>query len=262
MPRGSAAASAICAPTVMHRIERGHRLLEDHGDPLAAHPRIAASASPAGRVSLPVGSMALPPMRMLAARRAVRMMRQRRDALAGTAFTDDAPGSRLGQRRRRHRRPPAPAALATEVDARSRTLEHVLVIASRSIRGSSASRRPSPTKLKLVRQRDHERQGTLRARALARYSLCVVQHVAPARRRRLDAVAEKADVGFQQDGARHVQRGGDHDRRDGVGQQLAEHDVRSRCAQRHLPRRRNRARAASGSAPRRCARPPSRRSAR
>ena len=104
---------------------------------------------------------------------------------------------------------------------------HVQTHHATSSRASSASRRPSPMKLKLVTASVITRPGRSPARGRAEVLLGVVQHVAPARQRRLDAVAEEADVGFHQDRAGDGQRRRDHDRADRVGDQLAEHDVRS-----------------------------------
>src|SRR5262252_9811206 len=62
-------------------------------------------------------------------------------------------------------------------------------------------------------------------------ALRVVEHVTPAGERRLDPVAEEADVGLEQDGPRHAQRGGHRDDAHGVGQEMAQHDAASGGAQ-------------------------------
>ena len=101
------------------------------------------------------------------------------------------------------------------------------------MRGSSASRSPSPTKLKLVTASVMATPGADREPGRAgQIDLRVVEHVAPARGRRLDAVAEEADIGLEQDRVGDVQRGRDHDRRDGVRHQLAEHDPQVRRTER------------------------------
>src|SRR5215510_19998 len=62
-------------------------------------------------------------------------------------------------------------------------------------------------------------------------ALRVVEHVTPARERRLDPVAEEADVGLEQDGPRHAERGRHRDDPHGVGQKMAQHDAPTRGAQ-------------------------------
>src|SRR5262245_4138792 len=55
--------------------------------------------------------------------------------------------------------------------------------------------------------------------------LSAVEHIAPAGQRRLDSVAEEADIGFEKNGAGDRQACGDDDRPHGIGQDLAEHDM-------------------------------------
>src|SRR5690606_1062293 len=55
--------------------------------------------------------------------------------------------------------------------------------------------------------------------------LRAVQHVAPAWQWRLDSIAEEADLGFEQDSARHSGGGGHNDRTHDIGQNLAKHNV-------------------------------------
>src|SRR5436853_187088 len=55
--------------------------------------------------------------------------------------------------------------------------------------------------------------------------LGAIEHVAPARQWRLDAVAEEADIGFQKDRTGDRQACGDDDWTHGIGQDLAEHDM-------------------------------------
>src|SRR5215470_12343760 len=62
-------------------------------------------------------------------------------------------------------------------------------------------------------------------------ALGVVEHVTPAGERRLDPVAEEADVRLEQDGPRHAERGGHRDDAHGVGKEMAHHDAASGGAQ-------------------------------
>src|SRR5215813_11137319 len=62
-------------------------------------------------------------------------------------------------------------------------------------------------------------------------ALRVVEHVTPAGERRLDPVAEEADVRLEQDGPRHAERGGHRDDAHGVGEEMADHDAASGGAQ-------------------------------
>src|SRR5215475_10582202 len=57
--------------------------------------------------------------------------------------------------------------------------------------------------------RDPGKDGDPRRRG--EIALRVVEHVTPARERRLDPVAEEADVRLEQDGPRHAQGGGHRD---------------------------------------------------
>src|SRR3989304_3476509 len=52
------------------------------------------------------------------------------------------------------------------------------------------------------RQRDHHPGEDRDPRSRREVALGIVEHVAPARQRRLDAIAEEADIGLEQDGAR------------------------------------------------------------
>src|SRR5262252_3949932 len=62
-------------------------------------------------------------------------------------------------------------------------------------------------------------------------ALRVVEHVTPAGERRLDPVAEEADVRLEQDGPRHAERGGHRDDAHGVGKEMTHHDAASGGAQ-------------------------------
>src|SRR5215470_924882 len=62
-------------------------------------------------------------------------------------------------------------------------------------------------------------------------ALGVVEHVTPARERRLDPVAEEADVRLEQDGPRDAERGGHRDDAHRVGEEMAHHDAASGGAQ-------------------------------
>src|SRR3972149_8667830 len=59
----------------------------------------------------------------------------------------------------------------------------------------------------------------------------VRQEISPARCRRLDAETEKAQRCFSANGCASVKRGGDDERREGIGQQMAQHDAPARSAQ-------------------------------
>src|SRR3972149_3618549 len=58
------------------------------------------------------------------------------------------------------------------------------------------------------RQRDHHPGEDRHPRSRREVALGIVEHVAPARQRRLDAIAKEADVGLKQDGARPPEGGG------------------------------------------------------
>src|SRR5215831_18422456 len=62
-------------------------------------------------------------------------------------------------------------------------------------------------------------------------ALSVVEHVTPARERRLDAVAEEADVRLEQNGPRHAEGGRHRDDANRVRQKVAQHDAPARSAQ-------------------------------
>src|SRR5207249_12117428 len=60
----------------------------------------------------------------------------------------------------------------------------------------------------------------------------VLQHVAPARLGRRNAVPEKTERGFQQDDAGHAQGRGNDDRGEGIRQDVADDDSGVRCPER------------------------------
>src|SRR5215471_4515057 len=62
-------------------------------------------------------------------------------------------------------------------------------------------------------------------------ALGIVEHVTPARERRLDTVAEEADVRLEQNGPRHAEGGGHRDDAHRVGQEVAQHDTSTRSAE-------------------------------
>src|SRR5262252_10878332 len=62
-------------------------------------------------------------------------------------------------------------------------------------------------------------------------ALSVVEHVTPACERRLDAVAEEADVRLEQNGSRHAEGGRHRDDAHRVGQEVAQHDTSTRSAE-------------------------------
>src|SRR5438067_10737725 len=70
------------------------------------------------------------------------------------------------------------------------------------------------------RKRNGKARCNRKPRRAGEIDLSVVEHVAPARGRRLDAVAEIADIGFEQDRLGHVQRRRHHDRRHRIRHEL------------------------------------------
>ena len=132
-------------------IERGHRLLEDHRDLVAAHRRASRASVSASR-SRPSKRIGPPTMRP-GGDGDQPQDRQRRDALAAARLADDR--QRLaGRDRERHAVDRAHDAVAREemrlevVDLEQRAagrgcIGHI----RRASRGSSASRRPSPSRL-------------------------------------------------------------------------------------------------------------------
>src|SRR3954447_23602808 len=81
------------------------------------------------------------------------------------------------------------------------------------------------------RKRDGEARCNREPGRAGEIDLRVIEHVAEARGRRLDAVTEIAEIGFEQNGLGHVQRRRHHDRRDRIGYELAEHDPQIRRAE-------------------------------
>ena len=209
------------------RVERGHRLLEDHPDLAAAdvahgwrrrpRPRRARSR-PRGR------SGSRPPVMRPPPNSTSRMMRERGDGLARAAFAHDADGlaGRDGEAHVLH--PRDGAAVACEFDAEVSTVTmgcgHFFAL------GSSTSRRTSPNMLRPSTVIATARPGTSAVHgATVEVVAARLDHQAPGGRRRLRAEAEEGQPRFGQD------REGEADRRlhDHGG-----HDVRQHVAHHHL----------------------------
>ena len=101
----------------------------------------------------------------------------------------------------------------------------------RIVRGSRASRTPSPRKVERER---HDENGAARQdrdmRSAAQHDTALRDHRAPVRGRRLHAEPEKAEAGADDDHQSHQRRGVNHDRREDVRQHVAQHDRHRRAA--------------------------------
>ena len=107
---------------------------------------------------------------------------------------------------------------------------------TRAARGSSASRRPSPSRLKASVVMNSARLGKSRNhRRLQVGALRLGDHVAPGRRRDRYAEAEERQRRLEHDRGRDEQRRVDDDRRDEVGHDVDDHDAQVARAER--PRR-------------------------
>ena len=204
---------------VQHRVERRHRLLEDHRDLVAAHAaRIAASASVSEVAA--VERIAPPAMRP-AARGSRRIMATAPSATCRSPIRRPAP--RLAARRPadRGRRPPAPCPRRRSTTVRSRDVEDGVLIAGSARRGLSASFSPSPIRLSA------STVSRMATPGMARQVPGGAQHARPAPimlPQLIDvgiAEAEEGRARFDQDRGGDHDRGGDDDRRQGVRQDLA-----------------------------------------
>ena len=101
----------------------------------------------------------------------------------------------------------------------------------RIVRGSRASRTPSPRKLNASDTTRMTQPGRIVTCGARRSTTRPVgDHRAPVRGRRLHAEAEKAEAGADDDHQSHQRRGVDDDRREDVGQHVPQHDRHGRAA--------------------------------
>ena len=152
--RAPTIASISWRAMLQHRVERGHRVLEDHRDVAAAQRRGSSSSS--SRHDVAAAGRGSRRRRSGAGSSSRRMIDERRDALAGAGFADDAErlaGSDLEAdavdraHHARHRWGNACAGRAPRAAAPSRGRPRPQ--RARAC-GSSQSRTPSPRKLKPI----------------------------------------------------------------------------------------------------------------
>ena len=206
----------------LHGVQGGHRVLEDHADPLAADRPHLALRQPedvgAVEEDLPAGDASVGGQQP--------HQGEHRDGLARAGLADDPERLARLERERQVTDGVHRPVEGVELDAEVADLEE----AHRLAFGSRASRIPSPMKMTDTEVRmiarpggqpepGHRRDDGERLRAL--------EHVAPGRLRRDDAEAEEGQRRLGEDGGRDEQRAADGDLRDHRGQQVAAHDRRS-----------------------------------
>ena len=226
-------ASTSCVPMREHRVERRHRILEDHGDARAAQPCAAPRRrAPAGlRHRTRCGPNAgryLPGSSPSSASASV-------DLPLPLSPTRPTMRRRPIDRSTSRRACSAPFAVAKStrqvLDRDQRRFAH----GSRLSLGSMASRSASPNSVKpSVASVSMPPGDQHRPDRLLEIGEAVEEHRAPARQRRADADAEEAQAGLERDDDRDVHAGQHDDRADDVGQHVEEHDARARCAERPL----------------------------
>ena len=220
-------------PDVVDRVQAALRLLEDHADPLPRSRRRSgrASAGPRRRT----GSARPRPTRRChqaqdgqgADRLAAAGLADQAQDLAAVDVevdpghrADDAVGcgTRSGGRGRR-------AAAARRADP-PRDLGDLGDTAAghRFRRGSSASRRPSPNRLKPSTLMVSAMPGARMSHGALNSLAVEGDHRAPLGQRRLGAEAEERQGGDLEDGAGHAQRAGHDERRQRVREDAAEQD--------------------------------------
>ena len=101
------------------------------------------------------------------------------------------------------------------------------------MRGSSQSRRASPSKIEREDGGHHGERGKHdEMRRVEEMAARVVEHRAPARHGREDADAEKAERGLGEDRARHRDGGLHEHRLENIRQKMTREDARVGCAER------------------------------
>ena len=201
------------------RIERRHRLLEDHGDAIAAQlpHRLFGEADQ------------LPPLEAdrTGDPRAFgrqRHQRERGHRLAGAGFADHPEALALGKRKRR----PIDDALRSLAASRHRRRARRPRAASQPRAfsfGSSASRRPSPSRLRPKHaERDRDARIEREPRRIVENVLGVGEHLAPRGLRRLRAEAEIGKRRLGEDGDRELNRRLNDQRRRDIGQHVIDGD--------------------------------------
>src|SRR5581483_9411200 len=130
----------------VHRVERGHRLLEDHADAIAAQAAIIRVREPHELVAIKLDAAG-----DNSAVRQQSHQRQRRDRLAAAGFADEPERLAALQRKTDAAHGLRRAAAGVEADAEIADFDQGYGIRhahrSRASLGSSKSRKPSPSKL-------------------------------------------------------------------------------------------------------------------
>ena len=216
-----------------HRIEARHRLLEDHGDPVAAH----LAHLLLGKVE-EVAALEQDLARDAAVdRRHQPHDRQRGDALARAGFADHRHGSRRLRCRTRHRRRPAarPHRRGTTSSGSGSTSSGGccrgawLDIISPLSFGSMASRSPSPSRFSANTTTRMAMPGTSASQALSRMFSKPSRIMPPqVGRRRLDAQPDEGERGLGADRVGEPQRAHHQD----LGKDVRQHVQPIRCAHR------------------------------
>jgi hypothetical protein len=213
------------------RIERGHRLLEDHGDAIAAHARAAARS--------PAVSMSSPSIFRILRRSDGEARRVGQELAATDKRGDRLAGAGLARRARASRRDARSndtRSTAVNLPARpisnchrSLTRRQSLIGAHLNVfRGSKASRTASPMKISSDSMMPSVKNAVRPSQGALRFPLPWASNSPQRRRARRQAEAQKVERGQRHDRARqdegHEGQRGHHR----VGQNVAEHHARVR----------------------------------
>ncbi len=167
-------------PDAMHRVQRRHRLLKDHRHLAAAHAahRAIGERQQVGGAALPVGQQHAAGDDATRRRREQTHDGQRGHAFAGAALADDRERLALGDGEGDAFEGRDLPGIGAEADGEILHLQQRRHHAP-SMRGSSASRNPSPTKLKLATARVMTPPGSSASQgAVVRYS-CALLSILP-----------------------------------------------------------------------------------
>ena len=214
----------------VERVERGHRLLEDHRDPVAAHPPQHGLAAPEELLAVEADAAARDGAR--AGRAGAAGSRARSPTCPSRSRPTSAERlAAIGCRSEiAAHRPRTGAARRVEATTdRSRDAQERARLAVTAVfRGSKASRTASPMKTRrLSITREHEEAGDAEPRRLE-VGLALGEDLAERRRARRQAEAEEVERGQRGDRAVQDERQEGQRRHHRVRQHVAEHDD-ARC---------------------------------